>query len=243
MRHAIILAAGKGTRMHSELPKCAHLVLGKPMINHVVDACIDAGIEDIVVVVGYKKEEILALLDKYSNVRFAIQDEQLGTGHAVKCTKHLLKNETGSTVILPGDMPLIGSENIKELLKQQEDNHNAMTILTALFDNPFSYGRIVRNMENNVVGIVEEKEATDEQKLIKEVNTGLYVVDNKLLFESLELVNNNNNKHEYYLTDIVGILSNNYKVGSKISVYDYRLMGINDIDTLNKVEYLAQRAQ
>ena len=239
MKHAIILAAGKGTRMHSDLPKCAHLVLGKPMINHVVDACKESGIDDIVVVVGYKREVIMDLLKKETKVRFAFQDDQLGTGHAVKCTKELLEREEGDTVILPGDMPLIGNVNITKLMEEQKKNHNAMTILTAIFDNPFSYGRIVR-INNNVVGIVEEKEATEQEKLIKEINTGLYVVDNKLLFESLELINNNNAKGEYYLTDIVGILSNNYKVGSLVSNYDYHLMGINDIPTLEKVEYLAQ---
>ena len=240
MKHAIILAAGKGTRMNSDLPKCAHMVLGKPMINHIVDACKDAGIDDIIVIIGFKREVIMDLLKNEPKVRFAFQEEQLGTGHAVMCAKELLDNEDGNTVILPGDMPLIGKENINKLIKIHLENHYAMTILTALFDNPFSYGRIVRDSKS-ITRLVEEKEATDEEKLIKEVNTGLYVVDNKMLFDSLSKINNNNAKGEYYLTDIVGIISKNNIVGSLIGNYDYHLMGINDIPTLNKVEMLAQK--
>lgn len=240
MLHAIILAAGKGTRMHTELPKCACKVLGKPMIIHVVDSCIEAGIKDIVVVVGFKKEIIMDLLKDYPEVRIALQEEQLGTGHAVKCAKELLKDADGNTIILPGDMPLIGKDNILKLLNNQIENNNQMTILSSIFENPFSYGRLIRDEFNNVIGIIEEKEATPEQKLIKEVNTGLYVVDNKLLFSSLDKINNNNIKGEYYLTDIVGILSKKYRVNSLVASYDYRLMGINDLDTLAKVEQMAK---
>lgn len=240
MLHAIILAAGKGTRMHTELPKCACKVLGKPMINHVVDSLIEAGIKDIVVIVGYKKDIIMDLLKNNPEVRFALQEEQLGTGHAVKCAKELLKDEDGNTIILPGDMPLIGKDNILKLLNNQIENNNQMTILSSIFENPFSYGRLIRDESNNVIGIIEEKEATPEQKLIKEINTGLYVVDNKLLFSSLDKINNNNIKGEYYLTDIVSILAKEYRVNSLVASYDYRLMGINDLDTLAKVEEMAK---
>ena len=235
MRNVIILAAGKGTRMKSELPKCACPILGKPMIKYLVDACLDAGIENIIVVLGYKKEIIKEVLKEYSNISYAYQDEQLGTGHACMMTKDLLKNIEGSTVIVPGDMPLVGKENLINLIKYHEDNNLSMTILSSIFDNPFSYGRIVR--ENNfVTSIIEEKEATEEQKQIKEINTGLYVVDNQTLFASLEQIDNNNSKNEYYLTDIVKVISKNDLVDAVVCDYDYRLTGINDLETLRFVE-------
>lgn len=235
MRNVIILAAGKGTRMKSELPKCACPILGKPMILYLVDACLDAGIENIIVVLGYKKEIIKEVLKDYSNISYAYQDEQLGTGHACMMTKELLKNVEGSTVIVPGDMPLVGKENLVNLIKYHEDNNLSMTILSSIFENPFSYGRIIR--ENNfVTSIIEEKEATEEQKQIKEINTGLYVVDNQTLFASLDQIDNNNSKNEYYLTDIVKVISKNDLVDAVVCDYDYHLTGINDLETLRFVE-------
>ena len=235
MRNVIILAAGKGTRMKSELPKCACEILGKPMIKYLVDACLEANIDNIIVVVGYKKEIIKEVLKDYSNISYAYQDEQLGTGHACMVTKDLLKNVTGSTVIVPGDMPLVGKEHLSNLIKYHEDNKLSMTILSSIFENPFSYGRIVRT-NNLVTSIVEEKEATPEEKLIKEINTGLYVVDNQTLFSSLEQIDNDNSKHEYYLTDIVKVISKNNSVDAVVCEYDYHLTGINDLDTLKFVE-------
>lgn len=235
MKDVIILAAGKGTRMKSDLPKCACLILGKPMITYLVDACIEAGIENIVVVVGYKREIIKDVLKNYENISYAYQEEQLGTGHACMVTKDLLSNVTGSTIIIPGDMPLVGKDNLINLLKYHDENKLAMTILSSIFENPFSYGRIVRD-NNNVTAIIEEKECNDEQKLIKEINTGLYVVDNKMLFEALDLIDNNNSKNEYYLTDIVKVISKTAKVDAVVLPYDYHLVGINDLDTLAYVE-------
>lgn len=235
MRNVIILAAGKGTRMKSDLPKCACEILGKPMISYLVEACLEANIENIIVVVGYKKDIIKAVLKNYPNISFAYQDEQLGTGHACMVTKELLKDIHGSTVIVPGDMPLVGKEHLINLIKYHEDNELSMTILSSIFENPFSYGRIVRT-NNFVTEIVEEKEANEEQKLIKEINTGLYIVDNQKLFESLNQIDNNNSKNEYYLTDIVKVISKTDKVDAVVCDYDYHLTGINDLDTLHFVE-------
>lgn len=235
--NAIILAAGKGTRMNQDAPKCACCVLGKPMIKHLVDTLKEVGIKNIIVVVGYKKEYIIDIL-KDDEVEFVTQEEQLGTGHACLMAEVKLAGCFGDTLIIPGDMPLVGANNIKKLLEKHQDDNNKMTILSSVFENPFSYGRIIKE-NNNVCAIVEEKEATDSQKLIKEVNSGLYIVDNKLLFESLHMIDNNNSKNEYYLTDIVKVLSNNHRVGTLCVDYDYRLMGINDVPTLNEVERLA----
>lgn len=236
MKNVIILAAGKGTRMKSELPKCACPILGKPMIKYLVDACIDAGIDNIIVVVGYKKEIIKEVLKDYPNISYAFQEEQLGTGHACMVAKELLSSVNGTTIIVPGDMPLVGKDNLINILNYHEENNLAMTILSAIFDNPFSYGRIVRNSNNSVTAIVEEKECTEEQKLIKEINTGLYAVDNKTLFSSLELIDNNNSKNEYYLTDIVKVISKTDNVDAVVLPYDYHLIGINDVETLEYVE-------
>lgn len=235
MKNVIILAAGKGTRMKSELPKCACPILGKPMIKYLVDDCIEAGIDNIIVVVGYKREIIKDVLKDYNNIYYAYQEEQLGTGHACMVAKELLENVMGSTVIVPGDMPLVGKDNLINLLKYHEENNLSMTILSSMFDNPFSYGRIVRE-NNNVTAIVEEKECTEEQKLIKEINTGLYAVDNKTLFKALDLIDNNNSKNEYYLTDIVKVISKTDRVDAVVLPYDYHLTGINDLETLSYVE-------
>lgn len=235
MNNIIILAAGKGTRMQSELPKCACPILGKPMIEYLIDSCIEIGIQNIIVVVGYKKEIIQEILKKYTNIKYAYQDEQLGTGHACMVTKDLLENENGSTIIVPGDMPLVGVTNFKNLINYHNETSSSMTILSSMFDNPTGYGRIVR--ENGcVTSIVEEKEATLEQKQIKEINTGLYAVDNQLLFKALDKIDNNNSKNEYYLTDIVKILSKSHRVDALVVPYDYHLTGINDLVTLDYVE-------
>lgn len=235
MKNVIILAAGKGTRMKSELPKCACPILGKPMIQYLVEACLDAEIDNIIVVVGYKRDIIKEVLKDYPKISYAYQEEQLGTGHACMVTKALLENVEGSTIIIPGDMPLVGKDNLVNVLNYHIENNLSMTILSSIFENPFSYGRIVRT-NNLVTGIVEEKEATEEQKLIKEINTGLYVVDNQTLFSSLALIDNNNSKNEYYLTDIVKIISKDKKVDAIVGDYDYHLSGINDLETLHFVE-------
>lgn len=235
MNNIIILAAGKGTRMQSELPKCACPILGKPMIEYLIDSCIEIGIQNIIVVVGYKQDIIKNVLKKYSNIKYAYQTEQLGTGHACMVAKDILGNTSGSTLIVPGDMPLVGANHFRNLIKYHNETLSKMTILSSLFDNPTGYGRIVR--ENGLVtSIIEEKEATTEQKQIKEINTGLYIVDNQLLFSALDKIDNNNSKNEYYLTDIVKVLSKSYRVDALLVSYDYHLTGINDLVTLDYVE-------
>ena len=235
MKNIIILAAGKGTRMKSDLPKCACPLLGKPMIKYLIESCIEANIVNIIVVVGYKGEIIKEILSEYPNIKFAYQNEQLGTGHACMMAESLLKDKSGSTIIVPGDMPLIGKDNLINLYNHYNDYHSAMTILSSIFENPFGYGRIVR-CNGNVTFIKEESDATTEEKLIKEINTGLYVVDNKKLFYALSLIDNNNKKNEYYLTDIVKIISKDNVVDAVVVPYDYHLIGINDQNTLLFVE-------
>ena len=237
---AIILAAGKGTRMNdSENPKCAVLFCGKPMINYIIDACKEAGVSDIVVVVGYKAEKMIACLP--SDVKYVIQETQEGTGHATKCAEKHLRGKDGITLIFPGDMPLVTSDMIKGIVRKYKEHKNALTIMTTVLDDPGAYGRIYRE-NNNVRKIVEFKDCNEEQKKIKEINVGVYAVGNEILFNSLDLVKNDNNAHEYYLTDIVQIISGNNIVDSFVVKNDCHAIGINDVETLKRleVEYRAE---
>lgn len=236
---AIILAAGKGTRMKSELPKCAYPFFGKPMITYIIDSCRNVGINDICVVVGHKKDIIINLLK--DTVTYAYQEEQLGTGNAVKCARNFFANKEGVTLIFPGDMPLIDSKTISDLISQHLESGNDLTVVTTIVDNPTGYGRIVRK-SGQIKKIVEEKDATPLQKSICEINTGLYCINNELLDEAIGKINNDNAKKEYYLTDIVEILGSTKKVNSFIAENDFRLTGINDLFTLSKVEKSYQQA-
>ena len=230
---AIILAAGKGTRMKTELPKCAYPFCGKPMVKYIVENCIKCGINDINVVVGYKKEQIKEVLQ--DSVSYAVQDQQLGTGHAAMCCEPLLKDKEGLCLVFPGDMPLVDEEIINNLINIHINNKNDLTVVTTILDNPGAYGRMYR--ENGLIKkIVEFKDATEEQKTIKEVNSGLYCVDIQLMFEALKLIKNNNNSGEYYFTDIIEILGKEHKIDSYVVEDTYKLAGINDLDTLKEIE-------
>lgn len=241
--NAIILAAGKGTRMKSELPKCAYPLCGKPMIEYIVDSCKKANVNDICVVVGHKKEIIKEILK--NKVIYAYQEQQLGTGHAIKCAKEFYQNKDGITLIFPGDMPLITSDIIEDLINTHLTNKNDLTVVTTIVDNPYSYGRIYKK-NNQIVKIIEEKEATDEEKKINEINTGLYCINTQLLNNTLDEIKNKNTKGEYYLTDIIEILSSTNKVSSYIVESTFKIVGINDLGTLKDVEeeykqYLEQK--
>ncbi len=165
-KYAIVLAAGKGTRMKTELPKCAYPLLKKPMIAYIVEHLKNAEIfDELIVVVGHKKEIIQDILN--TSVSYAIQEEQLGTGHAVKMAKNYLKDKDGFTFILPGDMPLIDDSIIREAINAHENNKRDLTLISAIVDDPTGYGRIIKNKENKLDSIFEENEASEEQKLIK----------------------------------------------------------------------------
>ena len=233
MNNAIILAAGKGTRMKTELPKCAFPLLKKPMVTYIIEALESISIDQIICVVGHKKEVLQDILK--DRVKYAIQEEQLGTGHAVKCALDFI-DDNGYTIILPGDTPLIDKEILDQLIEVHKSNKNDFTIGTIVLDNPFGFGRIVRDSSNSVLRIVEEKDASEEERKIKEINTGLFLVDNFLLKKALLEIKNNNAKGEYYLTDIVEILSKEAKIGTFTIKDTYKLNGINDLYTLSLVE-------
>ena len=198
----LILAAGKGTRMKSELPKVIHEVNGIPMISKIIKVLEVLKPEENILILGHKKEEVLKVVGEDAD--YVVQTEQLGTGHAVLQAKDKLKDYDGDVMVLCGDTPLLREETLKELYKFHRDTDSVTTILTSIYDNPFGYGRIVK--ENGLVkAIVEEKEADAEIKKIKEVNAGVYCFKGRELFDALSKITNNNEKGEYYLTDVIGI--------------------------------------
>lgn len=233
MNFAIILAAGKGTRMKTELPKCAVPLLGKPMVSYLIDSVYKTTIDRSICVLGHGKEVFYKLLG--DTCEYAIQERQLGTAHAVNCAKDIVGDNIGYSIIIPGDTPLIDETIIQGLIDTHFNNKNQLTVGTIFLDNPHGYGRIVRE-NGKIMRIVEEKDATDEIRAIKEINSGLMCVDNQILFEAISKISNNNAKGEYYLTDIVEIMSKDYEVGSHIFTDAYKLAGINDLYHLYEVE-------
>jgi len=230
----IVLAGGKGTRMNTDIPKCAVTVLGKPMIIRILEELDKNYIDNFVIVVGYKKEIIenllntKNLLNKYKLVH---QEKQLGTGDAVK--KGLEKCSDGITVVLPGDMPFISAEIFERLISTHIVNKNDVSIVTNILKDTTGYGRILRD-NNRIVKIIEDKNATKEQKNIKEVNTGLICFNTDLLCESINLLELNELTNEYYITDLIEKL-NDKKIGSITYIDDYRLFGINSVNDLNLI--------
>ena len=238
--YAIILAAGKGTRMKSDLPKVLHKVAGISMLEHVFRSVSAIEPEKTVTVVGHKAELVEQVL--VGQTDFVRQTEQLGTGHAVMMAEPVLENLTGQTLVIAGDTPLITGESLKNLIDFHINHKNVATILTAEADNPFGYGRIVRNQHDEVLKIVEQKDASDFEQQIKEINTGTYVFDNARLFEALKNINTNNAQGEYYITDVIGIFREN---GEKVGAYTLKdfdeSLGVNDRVALATAESVMRR--
>lgn len=231
--NAIVLSAGKGTRMKSDLPKVVHRVCGYEMVNMVLKNLTDAGVDKSFVVVGYKADEVKKRIDTRFNTEFVIQEEQLGTGHAVKCAKEFLKDEDGITIITCGDTPLVTPQTYEKLIKKHIGSKDDLTILTAKVEKSTGYGRIIRNDVEQVKAIVEEKDADETQKLIKEINTGIFCFDTKKLFTYIDEIKNNNNQAEFYLTDLVDIFNHNAeKVSAYTTPYAEETIGVNDLVAL-----------
>jgi len=233
-KYALILAAGKGTRMRTEMPKCAFPILKKPMISYIVENIEKSIIDEICVVVGHKKDVIEEILG--NRVTYAVQTEQLGTGHAVLSAAPQLADKEGITFILPGDMPLMEYPLMDKLIRAHEEMGNDLTIVTMNMDYPKGYGRIVRNEYGLVTGIIEENDCNASQKLIKEVNSSVYIANNKLLFEYVRQIPKNDRKGEYYLTDIVNLMQQNHKVNTFIVRNPMVTMGINDLFGISVAE-------
>lgn len=236
-RYAIILAAGKGTRMKSKLYKVLHPVCGKPMVEHIMNRVTETAPNEIITIVGHGAELVKKQLGDRSE--YALQAEQLGTGHAVLQAEPFLKGKKGTTLVISGDTPLLTSETLNNLFEYHQGKNASATILTAKADDPTGYGRIVRDHVGIVEKIVEQKDATLEEARIQEINTGTYCFDNELLFDALSQLDTDNAQGEYYLTDIIEILK---KAGKNVAAYlteDFNeSLGVNDRVALSKANEL-----
>lgn len=240
---AVILAAGKGTRMGSDLPKVLHTVAGRPMIEHSIERARQGGVGEIVVVVGYRAETVEAAVGALG-VEFVVQSEQRGTGHAVAQAKPFLEGFAGNVVVLYGDMPLLGPATIRSLSDKRESTGAAGVVLTIELDNPPAFGRIVRDAEGNVTRMVEARDATPEELSIREVNVGAYCFDGPEFLWALEQLRDDNEQGEYYLTDVVEILvDGGRRVETVVAATLEETLGINDpfhlafAEKLGDIEY------
>ena len=237
---SVILAAGMGTRMKSKMPKVLHTVCGKPLSKWVIDASEAAGADKVCAVVGHKAETVKEVLGDVCE--FALQAEQKGTGHAVMQAIDVIKNSKGEVVILNGDTPLITAETINKAIEYHKNNDNQATVITAILDDATGYGRIVRDNDGSVLKIVEQKDASEEEKKINEVNSGMYVFDAQSLVYALDKITPNNAQGEYYLTDTLEILlSAGKKIGGYAISDNDEIRGINDRVQLNEAEKIMQK--
>ena len=231
----IILAAGKGTRMDSDLPKVLHQIGNLPMITRVIQTANELGADRIIPVLGYKHELVQSAL-KDEPVECVLQLQQFGTAHAVLQCHDTLENFNGNVLILYGDVPLITVDTLENLLSVHDDQGALGTILTADLSDPTGYGRVIRGENGDLSKIVEEKDATDEERAVKEINTGIYVFKSWTLFNLLPMVGNNNSQKEYYLPDVLNlILEKNDKVAiEKINNY-FEIQGVNNPEQLSEM--------
>ena len=231
---SLILAAGQGTRIKSDLPKVLHKVCGKEMVNHVVDTMRKANIDDINIIIG-KGADLVKEKTSSRDVSYSLQEEQLGTGHAVKCAIDFLRGKKGVVGVFCGDAPLIKAETVDNLFKTHIENNNSATLLSSIVEDPTGYGRIVRE-NDEVLKIVEHKDCTEEELKINEMNAAIYCFDIEMLLNSLDKLSNNNNQGEYYLTDVIGILKEEgNKVGAVTIDYE-ETIGVNSRIQLAEAE-------
>ena len=245
MFKSVILAAGKGTRMKSETPKVLHTIFDKTLVGYVIEAVNNTGLADEnFVIVGHQAERVDEYIkENYKNARTVLQSPQLGTGHAVSMVLPYLKDFDGEVVILCGDTPLITSETLKEFVEYHRENNSDLTVMSAIFDNPTNYGRIIRGADNRVEAIIEEKDATPEQKGVNEINAGIYCLDWKKVKPAFSQLKTNNAQGEYYLTDIIkwgnenGLSVNGYILKDNTEIY-----GINSkVNLAEATKFLNQR--
>jgi len=240
-RAAIILAAGKSTRMVTDMPKVLHQVCGRPMLAYVLDACRAAGIERLCVVVGYRKDDVIEEFRDEPGVSWVEQAEQKGTGHAAMMCRDALADFDGNVIVIAGDMPLLRSETLKLLVDRHDKDHAAVTLATAVLEDPSGYGRIIRDEFGNLQGIVEESDCTEEQRRIKEINPSYYCFEKQRLFEAMDQVRPDNVKGEYYITDALRILvKSGHRAMAISAVAAEDAMGINSRQDLAEVSRVMQ---
>jgi bifunctional UDP-N-acetylglucosamine pyrophosphorylase/glucosamine-1-phosphate N-acetyltransferase len=232
----VILAAGEGTRMKSDMAKVLHKICGKSMIRHILSTVARISPSRTIVVVGHQAEAVMAELDG-ENVEFVKQEKRLGTGHAAMQTEPLLARFEGTVMVLNGDTPLLGYGTLVALLAFHGWENASATVMSAVLDDPAGYGRIVRDYSSGLIGIVEDGDATDEQRAIKEINSGIFCFEREDLFDSLQRVGRRNVQGEYYLTDVMGIMK---EEGKKTAVFtcenSKEVIGINDRAQLEEAE-------
>ncbi|WP_028781776.1 bifunctional UDP-N-acetylglucosamine diphosphorylase/glucosamine-1-phosphate N-acetyltransferase GlmU [Thalassobacillus devorans] len=234
-RYAVVLAAGQGTRMKSKLYKVLHPVCGKPMVQHVVDQLNKVDLSELITVVGFGAEKVQDQLGEDSH--YVIQEEQLGTGHAVLQAEDILADKEGTTLVVCGDTPLLTGETLQALIDHHDQEGALATVLTAHADDPTGYGRVIRGATGEVERIVEHKDANNEEREIKEINTGTYCFDNRALFDALQNVSNDNVQGEYYLPDVIEILKDKQEKISAYQTDDFsETLGVNDRVALAQAE-------
>jgi bifunctional UDP-N-acetylglucosamine pyrophosphorylase/glucosamine-1-phosphate N-acetyltransferase len=233
----VILAAGEGTRMRSERPKVLHHLAGRPLVKWVLSSINALSPDNIFLVVGHKAEVVKAALNTEKKLGFVTQEQQRGSGHALIQAAPKLRRFKGDILVLCADTPLISDETLKELVTLHRRQKNDATILSSVFENPYSYGRIVRDPDSNVLGIVEEKDATVEQRAIKEINSGIYCFKSPMIWDVLSQITPQNKKNEYYLTDAIGIINRaNGRVNATSHGTPHEIMGVNTRADLSVAE-------
>ena len=236
---AMILAAGQGKRIKSDLPKVLHKVCGKEMVNHVIDTMRAADLKDVNIIIG-KGADLVKERTESRNVIYSLQEQQLGTGHAVKCAKDFLQGKKGVVAIFTGDAPLIMANTVEKLINTHIEKGNSATILTSVIQNPTGYGRIIRKNED-LEKIVEHKDCNEEELKVNEVNAGMYCFDIEELLSSLEKLSNDNAQGEYYLTDVIEILkSQNKKIGAMVTDFE-ETIGVNSRVELSIAEDILKK--
>ncbi len=238
---ALILTAGKGKRMKSSIPKVLHPILGQPIINYVIEEVKKISPEKTVLVVGYGSDDVKKAL-KSDQLSYVRQSRQLGTAHAVMSSRRVLDGYDGTVLILCGDSPLIRHETLSKFINTHKKAKSLLSILTAKVSNPYGYGRIIRNGRGRLTAIVEEKDATPEQRSLNEINSGIYCVETSFLWKALDQIDKKNNQKEFYLTDIVGIASTS---GVKVNGFNLNdeeeIMGINNRVELSHAQELLRK--
>ena len=239
---AIILAAGISSRMNTGLPKVLYNVCDRPILSYVLDACRAVGVSKIYVVVGYGADKVRASFNGADDIVWVTQDEQKGTAHAVLCCKQYLRGFDGETLVLCGDGPLIRAEILEKLIEKHSPE-TAVTLATAILDDPSGYGRVLRASDGSIRGIVEHNDCSSEQLAVKEVNPSYYLFNNKVLFNAAGRVKPDNVKKEYYLTDAISIIiSDGLKVSAVTAVRSEEAMSVNTREQLRRVnEIMCQR--
>lgn len=232
----VIMAAGKGTRMKSDLAKVLHPLNGKPMIHYVIQLARDLGSDRVIAIIGHQKERVKEVLSD-EHIEFAVQEPQLGTGHAVMQTESLLEHYDGPVLVLSGDVPVLTHATMKHLVDLHHRESAVATVLTTHMPDPTGYGRVIRRADGSVQKTVEHKDASDHERKINEINSGIYMFQSKALFGALKRINSNNAQNEYYLPDVLKIFIDE---GKKVCAYiteDHReISGINTVEQLKEAE-------